>query len=65
MKKIFTDEKGELSSMRVVMILSIVFFFSNWLYSVIATGSFSPSVELTGFVTATILGKAVQKFGER
>lgn len=65
MKKIFMDEKGQISSMRIVMILSIIFFFSNWLYAVIVTGNFSPSVELTGFVTATILGKAVQKFGER
>jgi hypothetical protein len=65
MKKIFMDKNGDISSMRIVMILSIIFFFCNWLYAVVASGSFNPSVELTGFVTVAIMGKAVQKFGER
>lgn len=64
LREFFTDSDGMLSSTRLVMVISVVFFFANWAYSVITTGEFNPSPELTGFVTFTVFGKVIQSFSE-
>lgn len=62
--QIIKDDKGNISSIRIVMVITILFFFANWIYSVITSGEFKPSWELITFVVFMVTGKVIQKFGE-
>lgn len=62
--KLISDDKGNVSSMRVVVIVTAVMFAVQWVVSLVTTGTFAPSWELVSFVSAAVLGKAAQKFSE-
>lgn len=62
--QIIQDDNKNISSVRIVMILSVCFFFSNWIYALIINGEFRPSWELIVFVVFMVCGKVIQKFGE-
>lgn len=64
LRQFFEDSTGALSSTRLVLILTAIFFFGNWLYALIRIGEFKPSIELITFVSATLATKAVQTFTE-
>jgi len=64
-KKMLSDKRGNVSSMRIVMVLFTAFYLINWAYAVLTTGAFTPSAELTTIVAGIILGKSAQSFSEK
>jgi len=63
-KQFFQDEKGQYSSARFALILTMFFFFCQWIYELIKKGSFAPSWELISLFCFVVLGKTLQKFAE-
>lgn len=59
------DGSNNISSMRITLILTIVFFFGNWIFALATSGAFAPSWELVVFVIFIVTGKVIQKFGEQ
>lgn len=47
------------------MAITVVLFFATWIVELVTTGSFKPSLELTSFVSSTVLSKSIQSFSEK
>jgi hypothetical protein len=64
LKQIFSDNKGNLSSTRIAMLIIVLWFLADWLMEFHSKGIYTLTWEKLTLLTSAFGLKAIQKFPE-